>query len=152
MKLYTFSTFECDGYTTANWFFATSKDEAFKLLDESVFKVKDAIQKLNRINKLKEKLWVNYTSLDLEYNINPKNYRIIKIKYPEKYKEYFIKKELERKKILNKYTWKMLNKIEYHYYKFNREEILEESITDLRKRIIEINTNEILPLIQTNGD
>jgi len=154
MKLYTLSTFECQGYTTANWFFATSREEAERLIEEAVEKVKDAIQKLERAYALDEELWKGYEDLSLEYGIDNRlgSWNVTRIKYPEKYKEYTTRRENMREQIQKGYAWKMLYKVKSHYSDFNREELLHEGIDELKKRIIEIDANKVLPLIQTDGD
>jgi hypothetical protein len=160
MKLYTLSTFECQGYTTANWFFATSREEAERLTEEAVNKVKDARAKLERKNKLWEIMWADYNS-DEEYNvlckkhnikIQPYNWNILKIKYRDEYNAYTKRREDTRKKIQSGLAWRLLCRIEYHYSVLDREELLNEPLQELKDRIVEIKANVVLPMIQTDGD
>lgn len=160
MKLYTLSTFECQGYTTANWFFATSREEAEKLTEEAVRKVKEAKYKLERKAKLWDELWREYENKDeykamcKKHNIKdePYNWNILKIKCRDEYESYSKKREDMRKKIQSRLAWKMLCKIEYYYSAIYREELLNEGIEDLKQRIVEIEANIILPMVQQNGD
>jgi hypothetical protein len=162
MKLYTLSTFECQGYTTANWFFATSREEAERLTEEAYNKVKEVKSKLERKDKLQKLLWKDYHNIsENEYNalcekhnikLDPNNSKILKIKSPEDYDAYYKKIDDMRKKIQSGLAWKLLCKIEDHYYNLNREELLHESLDELKKRIKVIDANKVLPLIQQDGD
>ena len=156
MKLYTLSTFECNGYTTANWFFATSREEAEQLTEEAVNNVINAKEKLRRKDELWAELWKEYndkseySALCVKYNIKDEAYsaNILKLKCKKEYDEYVNQKNTIRQEIQSRLSWRMLCKIDNYYTKIYREELLYESIDELKNRIVEIDANKVLPLIQ----
>jgi hypothetical protein len=153
---------KCDIFplTTINWFFATSREEAERLTDEAVSRVKDARAKLKRKSELWNILWKDYNNKD-EYNALcekhnlkhvPHGWNILKIKCRDEYDDYCKRRETMRKKIQNRLVWKILCKIEHHYSVFNREELLNIPLQELKDMIVEIDANTILPMVQQNGD
>lgn len=152
MKLYTYRTFETRNYTTANWFFATSREKAEKLLEETVEKVKKAISVIDRCDALNEQLWKEYYDLIDSYGLLYPSNSIFKLKNPKGFKEFEEKRNILYNRVMDGYAYKKLSKISAYYREFYREEVLYESIEEMKKRIIEIDADKILPLVQTDGD
>jgi hypothetical protein len=167
MKLYTLSTFETQNYTTANWFFATSRERAIELVDESIEKCKHAKKALERAEEISKRYWDAEKLPVFETKIRILNERIEArrrkdgwisalnedyIRVNEIKKEYEKERDKISKKLSSNYSWALLCKIRDHYYAFDRDELLYDSREDLIESIKEIDADKVLPLIQTDGD
>ena len=154
MKLYTLSTFECYGYTTANWFFATSREKAEELLKEAMQKVEIAIAKIKRIKKLRERLWEDYKLLEVKYWGDDANLSgfVLKLKYPDKYEKYVKARSVMYSTICKSATWHILYRSSGYWEKFDREELLWGGFEEQKRFIVEIDADKVLPFIQVDGD